>query len=44
MNYNEIAALVMSRLVATKDGGAGNPEDHMNLSTWEWPQGGPCTR
>ena len=39
MNYNEIAALVMSRLVATKDGGAGNPEDHMNLSTWEWPQG-----
>ena len=39
MNYNEIAKLVMSRLVATKDGGAGNPEDHMNLSTWEWPQG-----
>ena len=39
MNYNEIAALVMSRLVATKDGGAGNPEDHMNLSTWEWHQG-----
>lgn len=39
MNYNEIAKLVMSRLVATKNGGAGNPEDHMNLSTWEWPQG-----
>ncbi|MBQ8554825.1 MAG: glycoside hydrolase family 88 protein [Clostridia bacterium] len=39
MNYNEIAKLVMSRLVATKDGGMGNPEDHMNLSTWEWPQG-----
>ena len=39
MNYNEIAQRVMSRLVATRDGGAGNPEDHMNLSTWEWPQG-----
>lgn len=39
MNYSEIAQRVMSRLVATKDGGAGNPEDHMNLSTWEWPQG-----
>ena len=39
MNYSGIAKLVMSRLVATKDGGAGNPEDHMNLSTWEWPQG-----
>ncbi len=39
MNYAEIAAKVMSRLIATKDGGAGNPEDHMNLSTWEWPQG-----
>ncbi|MBE5805079.1 MAG: glycoside hydrolase family 105 protein, partial [Clostridiales bacterium] len=39
MNYNEIAKLVMSRLYATRQGGAGNPEDHMNLSTWEWPQG-----
>lgn len=39
MNYQEYADRIMSRLVATTAGGAGNPEDHMNLSTWEWPQG-----
>lgn len=39
MNYQEYANRIMSRLIATTSGGAGNPEDHMNLSTWEWPQG-----
>lgn len=39
MDYQAIARLVMSRLVATKHSGKGNAEDHMNLSTWEWPQG-----
>ena len=39
MEYQTIARLVMSRLVATKNAGKGNAEDHMNLSTWEWPQG-----
>lgn len=39
MNYQEIAQLVLSRLSQTKKDGKGDPEDHMNLSTWEWSQG-----
>ena len=37
MSDKQMAQLVMSKLMATHEGGGEN--DHLTLDTWEWPQG-----
>lgn len=37
MSYKDIAQRVMSKLSGTHD--ASDPNDHLTLDTWEWPQG-----